>query len=106
MWALQCRRRRGKNGRSHVVQQFYIPTTMVPNFIVGMQCGKERAHGLFQEIKENHKPQENVKQGPGVIAILKVCILQFIFLSSNTICPLVSCVTFFYFLIDENASTV
>ena len=46
---------RGEHKKSHVVQQCFIPTDRVEDFIDDMQCGREGAQCKFRANKENCK---------------------------------------------------
>ena len=63
-WTPEFRARRGKHGRDCVVQQCYIPATRIPDFIAGVQSGKEGTQCVFRETKENHKRAKDAKEGP------------------------------------------
>lgn len=62
--ALEFKARRGKFGQNSVVEQCFIPTDRVRDFIAGMQCGKEGTQCVYRETKENHKRGTNAKDGP------------------------------------------
>lgn len=64
LWVLQRRARRGKYGKNLVVQQCYIPTSRVPDFVAGMQSGKDGAQCVFRETKEKPKVEAQERGGP------------------------------------------
>lgn len=55
-WELEYRPPRGEHKKSHLVQQCYIPTSRVGDFVDGMQCGREGTQCRFRANKENRKP--------------------------------------------------
>ena len=55
-WELEYRPPRGEKKKSHVVQQCFVPTSRVHDFIEGMQCGRDGAQCRFQPCKENRCP--------------------------------------------------
>ncbi|KAG0618725.1 hypothetical protein M758_4G088100 [Ceratodon purpureus] len=55
-WDLEYCPPRGEHKKSHVVQQCFVPTDRVQDFIEGMQCGREGAQCKFRANKENRKP--------------------------------------------------
>ena len=57
-WELEYRHPRGEHKKSHVVQQCFVPTDRVQDFIDGMQCGREGAQCRFRANKENRKPNQ------------------------------------------------
>ena len=62
-WDLEYRPPRGEHKKSHVVQQCFIPTDRVQDFIQGMQCGREGAQCRFRPNKENRRPNLS-RDGP------------------------------------------
>ena len=57
-WELHYRPPRGEHKKSHIVQQCYVLTSRVPDFIEGMQCGREGAQCRFRPNKENRRPNQ------------------------------------------------
>ena len=62
-WDVEYRPPRGEHKKSHVVQQCFIPTNRVADFIEGMQCGREGAQCNFRPNKENRRPNVS-RDGP------------------------------------------
>ena len=62
-WEVEYRAPRGEHKKAHVVQQCYVPSSRVADFIEGMQCGKEGAQCRFRVNKENRKPNQS-REGP------------------------------------------
>ena len=62
-WDVVYRPPRGEHKRAHVVQQCYIPTDRVQDFIEGMQCGREGAQCKFRANKEN-RTSTQLRDGP------------------------------------------
>ena len=62
-WDVVYRPPRGEHKRAHVVQQCYIPTDRVTDFIQGMECGREGAQCKFRANKEN-RASAQLRDGP------------------------------------------
>jgi hypothetical protein len=62
-WELEYRPPRGEHKKAHLVQQCYVPSCRVQDFIEGMQCGREGAQCRFRPNKENRKPNQS-RDGP------------------------------------------
>ena len=62
-WDVVYRPPRGEHRRAHVVQQCYIPSDRVEDFIEGMQCGREGAQCKFRANKEN-RAHTQLREGP------------------------------------------
>lgn len=58
-WKLEYRPPRGEHKKSHIVQQCYVPTSRVQDFVEGMQCGREGAQCRFRTSKENRRPNQS-----------------------------------------------
>lgn len=75
-WDVVYRPPRGEHKKSHVVQQCYIPTDRVQDFIEGMQCGREGAQCKFRANKEN-RGSSQFRVGPrttlNVVRYVQVC---------------------------------
>ena len=62
-WELEYCPPRGEHKKAHLVQQCYVPSCRVQDFIEGMQCGREGTQCRFRPNKENRKPNQSI-DGP------------------------------------------
>lgn len=62
-WESEFRARRGKNAKDQYVKLCYVPASRIPDFITGVQDGREGTQCVFRETKENHKRPKEAKEG-------------------------------------------
>lgn len=62
-WESEFRARRGKNAKDQYIKLCYVPASRIPDFITGVQDGREGTQCVFRETKENHKRAHAAKEG-------------------------------------------
>jgi hypothetical protein len=62
-WESEFRARRGKNAKDQFVKLYFVPTSRIPDFITGVQDGREGTQCVFEETKDNHKCAHDAKEG-------------------------------------------